>query len=158
MGRVKLSKVFLSGEDRRRLAAAARTGSHSAFEVRRARILLELDENRPDGPAPTQRQVAAKADVAVGTVQRVARQWRDRDGDLDAVLTRKKRLTPPVEPKLTGDVEARLIAKACTKPPPGHARWSLRLLEKHVLLTEGMPGLDHSTIGRAFRKHDFNLG
>jgi transposase len=114
-----------------------------------------LDENRPDGPVPTQAEIAAKLDVTVGTVQRVAQSWRRLDGDLDKVLTRKKRLTPPVEPKLTGEVEARLIAKACSKPPPGHARWSLRLLEKHVLLDEGMPGLDHSTIGRAFRKHNF---
>jgi len=157
MGRVKLSRVFLSPGDRSRLTAVARTGARPAFEVRRARVLLELDENRPDGPVPRQAQVAAKLDLSVGTVQRIARQWCDADGDLDQALTRKKRLTPPVEPKLTGEVEARLIAKACTKPPPGHARWSLRLLEKHVLLTEGMPGLDHSTIGRAFRKRNFTL-
>ena len=56
-------------------------------------------------------------------------------GDVDAVIERKERATPPVEPKLTGDVEARLIALACSPPPQGHARWSLRLLEKHVALT-----------------------
>lgn len=49
-------------------------------------------------------------------------------------VTRKKRLTPP----------------------DGHARWSLRLLEKHVLLTEGLPPLDHSTIGRDLEKRNFD--
>jgi hypothetical protein len=157
MGRVRLSRVFLSGEDRSRLTAVARTGSRPAFEVRQARVLLELDESMPDGPVPTQVEIAARLDVTVGTVQRVAQRWCRLDGDLGAVLARKRRLTPPVEPKVTGDVEARLIATACSKPPPGHARWSLRLLERHVLLDEGMPGLDHSTIGRVFRKHDFTL-
>ena len=38
---------------------------------------------------------------------------------------------------MTGEVEARLIALACSAPPPGYARWSLRLLEKHVALIDG---------------------
>jgi hypothetical protein len=49
---------------------------------------------------------------------------------------------------VTGEVEARLIALACSAPPQGYARWSLRLLEKYVELTEDIPSLDHSTIGR----------
>jgi hypothetical protein len=53
---------------------------------------------------------------------------------------------------VTGDVEARLIALACSAPPPGRARWSLRLLEKHVALLEDLPDLDHSTIGRVLKK------
>ena len=64
---------------------------------------------------------------------------------------------PPVPAKVTGDVEARVIALACTKPPAGFDRWSLRLLEKHVLLTDGLPPLDHSTIGRTLKKGGFVL-
>lgn len=58
-------------------------------------------------------------------------------------VTHKKRLTPPVEAKITGDIEARLIALAFTTPPDRHVRWSQRLLQKPVLLTEGIPPLDH---------------
>ena len=65
-----------------------------------------------------------------------------------ATISRQKRLTPPVAPIVTGEVEARLIALACSAPPAGHARWSLRLLEKHVALLDGVPDLDHSPIGR----------
>src|SRR5207237_9677248 len=65
---------------------------------------------------------------------------------------RRKRASPPAEPKVTGEVEARVIALACTKPPSGYERWSLRLLEKHVVLTDGIPPLDHSTIGRGLKK------
>ena len=60
-----------------------------------------------------------------------------------------------MEPTVTGEVEARLIALACSTPPEGAARWSLRLLEKHVALTEGLPDLDHSTIGRVLKKTSF---
>jgi len=58
---------------------------------------------------------------------------------------------------VTGDVEARLIALACSAPPAGQARWSLRLLEKRVALLEDVPDLDHSTIGRVLKKTSFVL-
>jgi hypothetical protein len=74
-----------------------------------------------------------------------------------ATISRKKRLTAPVEPIVTGEVEARLIALACSTPPPGQARWSLRLLEKHVALLGDIPNLDHSTIGRVLKKRNFVL-
>ncbi|MET7391626.1 hypothetical protein ACFYPT_41550 [Streptomyces sp. NPDC005529] len=50
-----------------------------------------------------------------------------------------------------------MIALACSTPPKGHARWSLRLLEKHVALVEDIPDLDHSTIGRVLKKRNCAL-
>ena len=50
------------------------------------------------------------------------------------------------------EVEARLVALACSAPPEGFTRWSLRLLERHVALVEDLPDLDHSTIGRVLKK------
>jgi len=50
-----------------------------------------------------------------------------------------------------------LIALACSTPPEGHARWSLRLLEKHVALIDDLPDLDHSTIGRTLKRGRFVL-
>ncbi|WP_236581202.1 hypothetical protein [Rhodococcus sp. T7] len=46
---------------------------------------------------------------------------------------------------------------ACSKPPEGRSRWSLRLLEKHVALVDDIPDLDHSTIGRVLKKRNFVL-
>jgi hypothetical protein len=70
-----------------------------------------------------------------------------------ATVGRKERAFPPVPSPGTGEVEARLIALACSTPPKGHARWSLRLLEKHVTLVEDIPDLDHSTIGRVLKRN-----
>jgi len=148
-------KVFLTPQDRSRLERIVKTGSHPAQLILRARTLLELNENA--GPVAFRADIAQRVGASENHVGRVARQFVESGGDVDVVIERKKRLTPPTEPKLTGDVEARLIALACSAPPQGHARWSLRLLEKHVVLTDGMPALDHSTIGRVLRKHNFVL-
>ncbi len=156
MSRSKSRPVVLSPADRDKLRRLVRTGSHPAQQVRRARILLELDENDPerDGPVPTQEVVAERARVHVDTVVKTSRAYAERDGDVEATISRKKRLTPPTEPKVTGEVEARLIALACSAPPPGFTRWSLRLLERHVALVEDLPDLDHSTIGRVLKKRN----
>lgn len=155
VSRSKSRPVSLSPGERELLMELFRTGSHPAQEIRRARILLELDQNHAS-PA-TQEVIAKQVGVCATTVANVARVYAEHGGDVEATIRRKRRESPPVEPKLTGEVEARLIALACTQPPTGYSRWSLRLLEKHVLLTDGMPALDHSTIGRALRKQNFVL-
>jgi transposase len=123
--------------------------------ITRARVLLALDESR--GPAPERRVVAERVGTSASTVYLVAKAFGAHAGQVEDVIGRKRRAMPPVEPKVTGDVEARLIALACTQPPPGRARWTLRLLERHVALTEGMPPMDHSTIGRVLKRGRLSL-
>jgi len=150
---------MLSAADRQMLTRLVRTGSHPAQEVRRARILLALDENDPDreGPVPTQAVVAEGVGVSTDLIAQVSKAYAERGGDVPATITRKKRATPPVAPIVTGEVEARLIALACSQPPEGKDRWTLRLLEKHVALTDDLPDLDHSTIGQLLKKRSFAL-
>jgi hypothetical protein len=90
-------------------------------------------------------------------VRLVSKRFAETGGDVWATIGRKERAFPPVPSPVTGEVEARLIALACSQPPEGYARWSLRLLEKHVALTGDLPGLDHSTIGRVLKKRNFVL-
>jgi hypothetical protein len=66
-----------------------------------------------------------------------------------AVLSRKQRATPAVAPIFDGEKEAKLIALACSKPPQGRARWSLRLLENKVV---ELGIVDRATIGRTLKK------
>lgn len=155
MPRPKDHVVVLSGGDRARLTRVVSRGSHPARMMMRARVLLELDENT--GVVPLRRVVAERVGVSEQAVYLIAKRFVETSGDVDEVIGRRKRVTPPVPAKVTGDVEARVIALACTKPPEGFDRWSLRLLEKHVLLTEGLPPLDHSTIGRTLKKGGFVL-
>ena len=138
------------------LTRLVRTGSHPAQEVRRARVLLELDVDDPcrGGPVPTHEVIAGRVGVHVDTVVKISRAYAERGGDVTATISRKERLTPPVPSLVTGEVEARLIALACSAPPQGYGRWSLRLLEKHVALVDDVPDLDHSTIGRVLKKRN----
>jgi hypothetical protein len=87
----------------------------------------------------------------------VAKRFAETGCDVWVTIARKKAAHPPVPSPVTGEVEARLIALACSTPPPGRARWSLRLLETHLALLDDVPALDHSTIGRVLKKRNFVL-
>ena len=155
MPRPKEFTVRLKPADRARLTKVVSSGTHPARMITRARVLLALDESQ--GDAPDRRVVAERVGTSESTVYLVAKAFATQGGGVEEVIGRKKRVTPAVEPKVTGDVEAGLIALACSQPPPGRQRWTLRLLEKHVLLTEGIPPLDHSTIGRVLKRGRLNL-
>lgn len=155
MPRPKEHVVTLTAGDRAALSRVVSRGTHPARMIARARILLELDES--GGPASDRRVVAERVGVSESTVYLVAKRFAEVGGDVEAVIGRRKRTTPPVPAKVTGDVEARVIALACTTPPAGYERWSLRLLEKQVVLTDGIPPLDHSTIGRVLKRGGFVL-
>lgn len=157
MPRRKSHPITLSTADRQLLSRLVRTGSHPAQELRRARILLALDENDPDreGSVLTQAAIAERVGVSTDLVAKVSQAYAERGGNVRATIMRKKRETPPVAPVVTGEVEARLIALACSAPPEGKDRWTLRLLERHVALVDDLPDLDHSTIGRVLKKRNF---
>lgn len=155
MPRPKEHVVTLTSGERAMLSRVVSRGTHAARMIARARVLLELDESA--GPASDRRVVADRVGVSEGTVYLVAKRYTESGGDVEVVIGRRKRVTPPVPAKVTGDIEARVIALACTKPPPGYDRWSLRLLEKQVVLTDGIPPLDHSTIGRVLKRGGFAL-
>ena len=155
MPRPKLFTVELSAGEREGLSALVTTGSHPARMIMRARVLLELDESA--APVADRAVIADRVGVAENTVRLIAKRFVETGGDVEATVSRKERPGPPVPPTVTGEVEARLIALACSAPPPGQARWSLRLLEKHVALVDDVPNLDHSTIGRVLKKRNFVL-
>ncbi|WP_349876492.1 helix-turn-helix domain-containing protein [Micromonospora sp. HUAS YX12] len=131
------------------------TGVHPASMIRRAQVLLALDTSA--GEVDPGEVIAARLGVSGETLRLVAKRFAETGGDIWATVGRTKRAAPPVPSLVTGEVEARLIALACTAPPTGHARWSLRLLEKKVALIDDIPDLDHSTIGRILKKRNFAL-
>jgi Homeodomain-like domain len=145
--------VSLSAEDREALVRVTTTGVRSASMIRRARVLLALDASV--GEVDPRAVIAARAGVSCETVRLISRRFAETGGDIWATIERKEREFPPVPSPVTGEVEARLIALACSQPPTGRSRWSLRLLEKHVRLAEDIPDLDHSTIGRVLKKRNF---
>ena len=153
MSSQKKYPVSLSVEDREALVRVTTTGVRSASMIRRARVLLALDTSV--GEVDPRAVIAARAGVSGETVRLISRRFAETGGDVWATIERKEREFPPVPSPVTGEVEAKLIALACSQPPAGRSRWSLRLLEKHVRLAEDIPDLDHSTIGRVLKKRNF---
>jgi Homeodomain-like domain len=151
----KKRPVSLTAADREALVKVTTTGVHPASMIRRANVLLALDTSA--GEVDPKEVIAVRLGVSGETLRLVAKRFAETGGDVWATVGRKQRAFPPVPSPVTGEVEARLIALACTAPPAGHARWSLRLLEKHVALAEDIPDLDHSTIGRVLKKRNFAL-
>jgi len=148
----KKRPVTLSVQDREDLIRVTTTGVHGASQIMRARVLLALDTSV--GEVDPKEVIAARLGVSGETLRLVAKRFADTGSDAHATIARKQRALPPVPSPVTGEVEARLIALACSQPPEGRARWSLRLLEKHVMLVDDIPDLDHSTIGRVLKKRN----
>jgi Homeodomain-like domain len=90
----------------------------------------------------------------VSMVYRVRKQLVEEG--LEAVLSRKQRATPAVPPIFDGEKEAKLIALACSKPPKGRTRWTLRLLENKVVELGIVDRASDSTIGRTLKKTPSN--
>jgi hypothetical protein len=151
MSSQKKRPVTLTAADRAELVRVTRTGVHPASMIRRAGVLLALDTSV--GAVDAVEVIAARLGVSGETIRLVAKRFAET-GDVWATIGRKQRPLPPVPSPVTGEVEARLIALACSQPPEGYARWSLRLLERHVALVADIPDLDHSTIGRVLKKRN----
>ena len=151
---VKKYVVRLSEDERQRLEEMVRKGKSSAGLLTRARVLLKADVSE-GGPGWSDNRIMEALEVSASLVYDV-RQQLVKEG-LDAVLTRKKRLRPPVEPIFDGEKEAKLIALGCSSPPAGYARWTLRLLEKKVVELQIVDAASDSTIGRVLKKTSCNL-
>ena len=143
--------VKLSSEERKRLSELISKGKSAAKIVLKARILLKADQSE-EGEGWTDERICEALDTNIAMVTRVRSRLVD-DG-LDAVLARKKRATPPIQPIFDGERQAQLIALACSKPPPGYARWTLRLLADTVVEREIVAAAHFNRVGRALKKND----
>ena len=141
--------VELDAAERERLNALISKGKAPARTILKARILLKTDQGE-GGPGWLDAEIVEALDTNATMVSRV-REAFVTEG-LDAVLTRKKRETPPTPPIFDGEAQAKLTALACSEPPAGHARWSIRLLAEHVVERKIVPAAHFNTVGRALKK------
>lgn len=145
--------VELDAAERERLEALVSKGKTTAKAILKARILLTADASE-GGPGWQDAAIVEALDTNPTMVMRV-RETFVTEG-LDAVLTRKKRETPPTPPIFDGERQARLTALACSEPPPGHARWTIRLLAEHVVERRIVEKAHFNTVGRALKKTHSN--
>lgn len=146
---IKKYIVALTSEERLYLEDIIRKGRGAAGRLGKARILLKADEGWDDA------RIVDALETSRRTVERIRKRFVEEG--LEAAISRKKRDKPPITPIFDGEKEARLIQLACSEPPEGHSRWSLRLLEDKVVELGIVDKASDSTIGRVFKKTNFNL-
>ena len=115
--------------------------------------LLLLDRNQ--GQRRTLAQVAEAAMLSTVSVSHIKRRYFD--GGLDRALYDKPRPGRPVT-KMTGEVEAQLIALTCSDPPVGYDQWTLRLLAERLVAREVIDSISHVAVGNTLKKTNLSLG
>jgi transposase len=146
--------VRLTPEERSELGGLLRRDAAGTFAHRRARILLHADTG-VSGPRLTDREIAAAVAVEPRTVGRVRAQFAAEG--LAATLRRHARGDRRPR-KLDGADEARLVAIACTTPPGGQKRWTLRMLAKRLVELEIVAGISPETVRQTLKKTTSNRG
>lgn len=141
-------RVVLSDDQRAELRTLIGSGVAPTRQLTRARILLKADHDEA-GPGWSDAMIACALEVNPSTVQQVRRQFVQEG--LAATLDRK-RPDRVYEHLLDGKAEAHLIAVACSSPPEGQARWSLRLLAGELVRLEVVPAISHETVRRTLKK------
>ncbi len=145
----KRYRVTLELFERDELEQLVNHGKADKRRLAHARILLNADESAW-GPALADTEVAEICDTSVATIERVRKRFVEEglENALSPYKTPKNRYSP----KLDGDQEAKLIAIACSTPPEGRARWSLRLLADKMVELEYVDELSHETVRQTLKK------
>jgi hypothetical protein len=152
---MKKYKVTLTAEERKSLQELVAAGKAAAKKLIQARILLKADA-APAGPAWTDARIADALEVNVRTIERLRERFVEQG--LEAALGRKKQDRPSRQRTLDGRAEARLIALACSAPPQGRVRWTLRLLADKLVELEIVEAVSTETIRRTLKKTNSSRG
>jgi hypothetical protein len=145
--------VELTSEERSQLKAIVKAPRAAAYKRRHAQMLLAVDQGR-GGTAMKDADVASAFDCTAKTVERLRQ--RCVEHGLEAVLEHGNRGGYRVR-RLDGRAEAHLIALACSEPPAGRSRWSLRLLADEMVALEHVDQCSHMAVKRTLKKTGLSL-
>jgi transposase len=146
--------IVLPESERIYLKQLIAAGTAPARLLTHARILLKADQ-RPGGPGWMDERIAQAVEVSQPTIARVRRQYVEQG--LEAALHRRAP-NRVYQRKLDGTQEAHLLALACSEPPTGQARWSLRLLADRMVELHDFERLSYQTVRRVLKKTNCVLG
>ena len=129
-------------------------GSHTSQTFRTAYILLNCDEG-PFSEKVTNEQISKVLKVGLRTIDRVKKKFIEEGLDLSLERRPSQRV---YETKVDGDLEAKLVTLCCSEPPPGFAKWSLRLLADKMVELKYVESISHVTVRSVLKKTNLNLG
>ena len=144
----KFYTVTLTEAEREELKGIIKKGKHGSQTYRNAYILLNVDEGEFSEKA-TNEVISKVLQVGMRTIDRVKKKFVNEG--FEACLSRKK-TTREYEKKVDGDVEAYLISIACSEPPKGYAKWSLRMLADKAVELKYVESISHETVRCVLKK------
>lgn len=147
--------VYLTEQEREILKDFVKNGTHNARLITRAHVLLVLDRTGKKDHMRIKRTADAYGITKV-TVYNIIDDFHNAK-NIDEFLQRKQRETPPVAPKVTGEVEAHIIALACSEPPEGFSRWTVRLLASKAVELSFIDSISPATVQRVLKKRNISL-
>ncbi|MDT4763362.1 helix-turn-helix domain-containing protein [Sphaerochaeta sp. PS] len=148
-------RITLTTEERNELEKIVSNGTAQAKEIRRANILLSVDES--EGRKRMKDVVVARMlGTTPQTICQVKKDYLQKQRVEDSIK-RKKRVTPPVPAKIDGSVEAHIIAIACSNPPSGYGRWTLRLIADRMVELDYIDAISHTAVGKTLKKTGLSL-
>ena len=147
--------VTLEPEERLRLEGIVSKGTHAAAKMVNALILLNCDTSNDATGRRSSEEIAAVLHVSARKIDRIKRCFVEEG--IDEALGRKPSARH-YERKIDGDLEAHLIALACSEPPAGRSLWSLRLLADKVVELDYVDAISYETVRRALKKTNSNPG
>jgi transposase len=141
--------VTLDKDERKELSKLVATERIAAKKRTHAQVLLLADCGK-HGPAWKDKAIAEACQVTVQTVENI-RKRLVLEG-LELALNRKKQVRPSRRKILDGEKEAKVVATCCGSAPPGHARWTLRLLAERIVELDIVESVSHETVRRCLKK------
>lgn len=141
-------KVTLSKEERAHLLRIIHKGSHTSQSYRNAYILLNTDKGE-FSKRVTNVEISKVLKVGMRTIDRVKKRFVEEG--FEACL-RRKPTTRIYDKKVDGDAEAHLISIACSEPPKGFSKWSLRLLADKMVSLNYIESISHETVRSVLKK------
>lgn len=144
--------VTLTTEQRQQLTDLTRKGNAAARVQTRARILLLADKSQKE--PQTQKQISQALGVSRPTISKICRHFALIG--LESALYEKPR--PGRVPKITGDIEARLVLIACSHPPLGRAKWTMQMLADKLVELQIVDSISDSAICDRLKKTRLSLG
>ena len=145
--------INLETSERKELEQLIKSAEHSARVISHARTLLLLD--RSGGQRRTLAQVAEAVMLSPGGIGSIKRRYFQLG--LNGALYDKQRPGRPVT-KMTGDVEAHLVALVCGQPPEGCSKWTLRLLADQLVELALVDAISHVAVGNTLKKMNLSPG
>jgi len=140
--------VQLKEQERHRLQQIVRSGKHKARKIARCRVLLLAD-----GPTgKTDQEISDALDISLGTIFNIRRRY-SQEG-LERAIGEGARSGQP--PKFKGKASAKITAIACSTPPDGQARWTLRLLADRVVELKIVESISHQSVSNILKKMNSN--